>query len=177
MHHCRGYSNRVGVTDVTIETTLTKSRAKSPWVCHMNAGSCNGCDIEILAALTPRYDVERFGITLHGSPRHSDVMLCTGPVTREVAPRLRRIYEQMSDPKFVIAIGSCAATGGVYQETYNILGGVDKVIPVNMYVPGCPPRPEAIIFGAYQVIVALLNSVAKSAHEKAVEEEQKEVEA
>ncbi len=118
---------------------------KSLWVFHLNSGSCNGCDIEIVASLTPRYDVERFGIKLVGSPRHADVLLVTGPVTKEMAPKVKRIYEQMPSPKYVICMGSCGSTGGVFYDSYNCLGGVDKVIPVDVYVPGCPPRPEAMI--------------------------------
>jgi NADH-quinone oxidoreductase B subunit len=131
------------------------SRIHSPWAIHFNSGSCNGCDIEILATLTPRFDVERFGIKLQGSPRHADVLICTGPVTRQARDRLRRVYEQMPEPKFVVAVGSCATSGGVFQGCYNVLEGVDKVIPVNAFIPGCPPRPEAIIDG----IVKLLESL------------------
>ncbi len=131
------------------------ARLNSPWAIHYNSGSCNGCDIEILATLTPRYDVERFGITLQGSPRHADVLICTGPVTRQSRDRLVRIYEQMPDPKFVVAIGPCAISGGVFKGSYNCMDGVDKVIPVDAYIPGCPPRPEAIIDG----IVKLLSSL------------------
>ncbi|MFX1252249.1 MAG: NADH-quinone oxidoreductase subunit B family protein [Promethearchaeota archaeon] len=125
----------------------------SPWVGHLNCGSCNGCDIEILAVLTPRFDVERFGVLLQGSPRHCDVLLCTGPVTRQMEPRLHRIYQQMAEPKFVVAIGTCAATGGVYQECYSIVGRLDKAVPVAAYIPGCPPRPEAIVDGVVKLIM------------------------
>ena len=123
------------------------SLANSPWLVHYNSGSCNGCDIEILATLTPRYDLERLGIKLQGSPRHADVLVCTGPVTRQSRDRLRRIYDQMPEPKFVVAVGACSISGGVFRGCYNILGGVDEVIPVDVYVPGCAPRPEAIING------------------------------
>lgn len=133
----------------------TWARINSPWAIHFNSGSCNGCDIEILATLTPRYDVERFGIKLQGSPRHSDVMICTGPVTRQARERLLRIHEQMPDPKFVVAVGSCAISGGAFQGCYNCLGGIDQVIPVNAYIPGCPPRPEAIIDGVVKLLSSL----------------------
>jgi NADH-quinone oxidoreductase B subunit len=139
----------------TVEGIKTWARINSPWVLHFNSGSCNGCDIEILAALTPRYDLERFGIKLQGSPRHADVLLCTGGVTLQQADRLKRIYEQMPDPKFVVAIGSCALSGGVFQGCYNILGGIEQVIPVHAYIPGCPPRPEAIIDGVYKLLLSL----------------------
>src|SRR5512140_2064067 len=134
----------------------TWARVNSPWVLHFNSGSCNGCDIEILATLTPRYDLERFGVKLQGSPRHADVLLCTGPVTRQARERLIRIYEQMHEPKFVVAIGSCALSAGVFDGCYNVMGGIDKVIPVNAYIPGCPPRPEAIIDGVVKLLASLM---------------------
>lgn len=122
---------------------------------HFNSGACNGCDIEIVALLTPKYDVERFGIKLEPSPRHADVLLVTGAVTRQCAERLKRIYDQMPQPKFVVAIGACACGGGVFNGCYNVLGGVDKVIPVTAYIPGCPPRPEAIMDGVVKLLNAL----------------------
>ena len=121
----------------------------------MATGSCNGCDIEIVAALTPRYDVERFGIMLTGTPRHADVLLITGPVTRPMLPRLKRIYEQTPDPKAVIVVGGCGSTSGVFYESYNVVGPVDEVIPVDVYVPGCPSRPEAIIDGVVKAVTKL----------------------
>lgn len=130
----------------------TWSRITSPWIIHFNAGGCNGCDIEVLAALTPRFDVERFGILLKGTPRHADVLVCTGPVNEQIKSRLRRIYDQMPHPKFVIAVGACAISGGVFRGCYNTLGGMDEVLPVSAYVPGCPPRPDAIIQGVYELL-------------------------
>ncbi|HJJ35788.1 MAG TPA: NADH-quinone oxidoreductase subunit B family protein [Methanocorpusculum sp.] len=128
---------------------------KSLWVFHFNAGSCNGCDIEIVATLTPRYDPERFGVKLVGSPRHADVLLVTGPVTVQMADRLRRVYEQMPSPKVVMAVGTCAQSGGVFFDSYNLAGPVDQIIPVDVYVPGCAPRPEAIINGVVTAIAKL----------------------
>jgi membrane-bound hydrogenase subunit mbhJ len=135
--------------------------SRSLWVFHVNTGSCNGCDIEIVAALTPRYDVERFGIKLVGTPRHADVLLVTGPVSRDMEEKLKRIYEQTPDPKVVMAVGNCGNTGGVFYESYNIVGPVDKVIPVDVYVPGCPPRPEAIIDGVVKTWKKLEDMGAK----------------
>jgi len=124
---------------------LAKSFKKALWVYHCNSGSCNGCDIEIVAALCPRYDVERFGIKLVGTPRHADVLLITGPVTRQQADRVKRVYEQMPDPKVVIAVGNCGNTGDVFYESYNLVGPIQDVLPVDIHVIGCPPRPENII--------------------------------
>ncbi len=153
------------------EKLVIGALTRSPWVSHINAGSCNGCDIEIVAALSPRYDIERFGITLQGSPRHADVLLATGTVTRAMAPRLRQIYSQMADPKFVAAIGGCGIDGGVYQNCYNAIGGLDKVVPISLYVPGCPPRPEAIAYGAYILLMALRNPApAPEFEEEEIEE-------
>ncbi|HOW43861.1 MAG TPA: NADH-quinone oxidoreductase subunit NuoB [Candidatus Aminicenantes bacterium] len=138
-----------------IERLVHWSRVKSPWVLHLNTGACNACDIEILAALMPRFDLERFGILLKGTPRHADVIICTGPITRQNRDRVVRIYEQVPDPKFVVAVGACAMSGCVYRGSYNANLGVDQVLPVNAYIPGCPIRPDALIDG----VVKLLNSL------------------
>jgi NADH-quinone oxidoreductase B subunit len=146
----------------------TWARVNSPWAIHFNSGSCNGCDIEILATLTPRYDLERFGIKLKGSPRHADVLVCTGPVTRQARERLLRVYGQMHEPKFVVAVGSCALSGGAFQGCYNVMGGIDQVIPVDAFIPGCAPRPEAIIDGVVKLLTSLQPApVKKTALEEA----------
>ena len=121
--------------------------AKSPWVVHYDGSSCNGCDIEVLACLTPMYDVERFGIINTGNPKHADVFLVTGSVNEQNKNIVKQIYDQMPEPKVVVAVGICACSGGIFRDTYNVLGGVDSVIPVDCYVPGCAARPEAIIDG------------------------------
>lgn len=131
------------------------ARKKSPWILHLNSGACNACDIEIVAALTPRFDVERLGVLLKATPRHADVIIATGPATRQIKDRLIRIYEQTPDPKFVIAVGACAMSGCVYRGAYNILGGIDQVLPVNVYVPGCPARPDAILEGVVKLLGTL----------------------
>jgi len=128
-----------------IQKAIQWGTGKSPWIIHFNAGACNGCDIETIDALTPRYDLERIGITKQGSPRHADVLVCTGAVTLQTKERLIQIYDQMSEPKFVIAIGTCACTGGVFDGCYSVIGGMDSVIPVDMYLPGCSVRPETIL--------------------------------
>lgn len=131
---------------------LQTSRVKSPWILHFDNSSCNGCDIEILACLTPLYDVERFGMVNMGNPKHADILLITGPVNRRTARVLKNLYEQVPNPKVVVSVGTCASTGGVFHNCYNVIGGVDKIIPVDVYVPGCSVRPEAIIDG---VVLAL----------------------
>ena len=135
-----------------IQSIRQLARKKSPWILHFNTGGCNGCDIEVLSLLTPRYDVERFGILKESSPRHADILVCTGPVTRQIEPRLKRIYDQMPSPKWVLAIGSCSCSGGIFHDGYNVLGGIDKVLPVDMYIAGCPCRPEAIIDGFLELL-------------------------
>ncbi len=124
----------------------------SPWLVHFNTGACNGCDIEVLAALTPHYDPERFGIKLAPSIRHGDILVVTGAVTKKAGERLKRLYEQMPSPKFVVAVGACAISGGVFAGSYSVIGGADKVVPVDIYIPGCPPRPEAILHGIVELL-------------------------
>lgn len=138
----------------------------SPWILHFNAGACNGCDIETIDALTPRYDLERLGIVQQGSPRHADVLVCTGAVTLQTRDRLKEIYEQMPSPKFVIAIGTCACTGGIFDGCYSVTGGIDSVIPVDVYIPGCAVRPEAII-SAVQKLLSTLKPGKKGESENA----------
>jgi NADH-quinone oxidoreductase subunit B len=140
---------------------VEKSFKKSPWVLHYNASSCNGCDIEILACMTPLYDMERFGMVNVGNPKHADILVVTGSVNTRNKDVLKNIYEQMPEPKVVVAVGVCAATGGVFRDTYNVLGGVDKVIPVDVYVPGCPAKPEAIIDGLYKATEILKEKYKK----------------
>jgi NADH-quinone oxidoreductase B subunit len=135
-----------------VQAILRWARRKSPWVLHFNSGGCNGCDIEILDLLTPRFDVERLGILKEASPRHADILLCTGPVTRQSRDRLARIYAQIPAPKWVIAVGSCSCSGGVFARAFNVLGGIDQILPVDVYVPGCPCRPEAVIDGVLRVL-------------------------
>jgi NADH-quinone oxidoreductase B subunit len=135
-----------------LEKVVRWSRKKSPWILHLNSGACNACDIEVVAALTPRFDVERLGVLLKATPRHADVIVATGPVTRQIKDRIIRIYEQTPEPKFVIAVGACAMSGCVYRGAYNIMGGLDQVIPVNVYVPGCPARPDAILDGVVKLL-------------------------
>jgi ech hydrogenase subunit C len=123
---------------------------KSPWVLHYNASSCNGCDLELVATLTPVYDPERFGVINTGNPKHADILLITGSMNVRNVPVVKNLYNQMPSPKAVVAIGICATSGCVFAEAYNVLGGVDKVLPVDVYVLGCAARPEAILDGILQ---------------------------
>src|ERR1017187_8946652 len=128
---------------------------KSPWIIHYDASSCNGCDIETLACLTPGFDVERLGVINTGNPKHADIFLVTGAVNEQSKDVIRNIYHQLAEPKVVVAVGACALSGGIFSECYNISGGVDSVIPVDVYVPGCAARPEAIIDGVVKAIGVL----------------------
>lgn len=132
-----------------------RSRTKSPWVVHFDCGGCNGCDIEILDALTPRHSAERFGVINVGDPRQADVLIVTGPANRRNAGVLRRMYDQMAEPKAVLAVGSCAVHGGIFRGAPNILGGVGEIVPVDAYVSGCPPRPEQILAGVLAAVPLL----------------------
>lgn len=129
--------------------------SKSPWLLHYDGSSCNGCDIEVLAATTPVYDVERFGVVNTGNPKHADIFLITGGINDQNKNVVKQLYDQMPDPKVVVAVGICACDGGIFKECYNILGGADKVIPVDIYVPGCAARPEAIIDGVVKAVALL----------------------
>jgi len=137
------------------------SLKKSPWVFHVNTGACNNCDIEVVNCLTPKFDVERFGITLVGSPRHADALMVTGVVTAQAAPRLRQAYEQTSKPCVVFALGACACGKGIFSNGYHVVGPVDKIIKevdpnaIIAYVPGCPPKPEAMMSGVLKALAAI----------------------
>ena len=138
--------------------------ARSPWILHFDTGSCNGCDLEVWALLTPRYDVERFGGVNRANPKQADILLITGPVTKKCEDRLRNLYEQVPEPKLVMACGNCASTGAPFHNCYNVCQGVDKVNPVDVYVPGCAARPEALIDGFVKAL-SLWEERSKAARE------------
>jgi len=140
----------------TVEERLSKrikqSFGRSLHIRHVDSGSCNGCEFETVALMNPVYDIQRFGIDFVASPRHADMLLITGGVTRNLEEAVRKTYEATASPKMVVAIGACACGGGMFGSTYANVGGVDKLFPVSVYVPGCPPRPQAILEGILKAI-------------------------
>ena len=135
-----------------VSKMVSWARRKSPWIIHFNTGACNACDIEIVASLTPRFDVERFGIVLVGSPRHADALLGTGVINRKTLPRVLRVYEQTPKPCLVIGVGACSSSNHMFTDSYNVVGPYEKHLPVDVWIPGCPPKPEAIIAGVVKAL-------------------------
>lgn len=126
---------------------------RSPWIYRINAGSCNGCDVECATtALIPRYDVERLGCQYCGSPRHADIVLITGPLTARIKDDVLRVFDEIPEPKVTVAVGVCPISGGIFRESYAVHAEIDHYLPVDINVPGCPPRPQAIIEGVAQAI-------------------------
>ena len=126
---------------------IADSTAKSPWLFHINAGSCNGCDIELVAVLTPKFDAERLGFKLTGSPRQADIVVVSGPVTKQVLPRVLRSISQVPEPRCIVTIGSCPQSGNVFKGSYSVCAPLSDYVPVDVAIAGCAPRPEAIIDG------------------------------
>ena len=145
----------------TFPSLFLKALKKSPWVFHAGTSGCNNCDIEIADCLTPRFDVERFGVKLVGSPRHADVMLITGPVSRACREPLQQAWLEMPRPRAAVMVGACACSMGAYKDAYSVTGPPDKVLrEVDpdvqcVYVPGCPPKPETIVMGIVKLLGAL----------------------
>jgi membrane-bound hydrogenase subunit mbhJ len=138
------------------------ARRKSPWVYCLNTGACNGCDIEIAASLAPRYDPEQVGVRREGSPKHADILVVSGPVTLRTRDALLDIYGQMPHPKAVVAVGSCPASGNVFAGSPTVYGAVEQFIPTDVYVAGCPPRPQAIIRGIAQAAQLIADGAQKN---------------
>ena len=146
-----------------IDRLISISRRKSPWVCRLNAGSCNGCDIEITPCLSPRYDVEQIGVELHGTPKHADIVLISGTLTVRSRQAILDIYAQVPNPKAVVALGSCPASGNVFAGSPLVLSeSLDTIVPVDVWVPGCPPRPQLIIEGIQSAARLLEAGTTKS---------------
>ena len=150
----RAAHRRLGEVEADVESVGQKAREKiqkllrrSLAIREVDAGSCNGCELEIVALNNPVYDLERFGIQFVASPRHADMLLVTGPVTRNMELALLKTYQAMPEPKIVVAVGACGISGGIFGKNYASLGGVDNVVPVDVYIPGCPPRPQALLHG------------------------------
>jgi ech hydrogenase subunit C len=151
---------------------VRRARTHSPWVVHFDCGGCNGCDIEILDLLTPVHSAERFGVVNVGDPRQADILLVTGPANLRNAAVLRTTYDQMAEPKAVVAIGACTAYGGIFHGAPNVLGGIHEIVPVDVHVPGCPPRPEAILGGILRAAALLAQPRSQRPAEPALGEAQ-----
>jgi Ni,Fe-hydrogenase III small subunit/formate hydrogenlyase subunit 6/NADH:ubiquinone oxidoreductase subunit I len=133
--------------EVRLKGTIQEVLGRSLAIREVDAGSCNGCELEIVALNNPVHDIERLGIHFVASPRHADMLLVTGPVTRNMEQALRKTYDATPDPKVVVAVGACGISGGIFGTNYATVGAVDRVVPVDVYIPGCPPRPEALLHG------------------------------
>jgi Ni,Fe-hydrogenase III small subunit len=144
-----------------LKATLLKEIKRSAYVYRVDCGGCNGCEIEIFAATTPVFDTERFGIKVVASPRHADILLFTGAVTRAMRAPALRAYEAAPDPKIVVSYGACGCDGGIFHDLYCVWGGTDKIVPVDVYIPGCPPTPAATIYG-FAVALGLLDQKLKA---------------
>ncbi|MDH7577056.1 MAG: NADH-quinone oxidoreductase subunit B family protein [Bacillota bacterium] len=146
-----------------LKLKLLKQIKRSVYVYRVDCGGCNGCEIEIFAAITPLFDAERFGIKVVGSPRHADVVVFTGPMTRPMRMPAIRAYQAAPEPKVVVAYGACGCSGGIFHDSYGVWGGADSVFPVDLYIPGCPPTPCATIHG-FAVALGLLHQKMKGEH-------------
>jgi len=145
----RGEAASIEELGRSVQEEVHRIFGRSLHIREVDAGSCNGCEIEITALSNPIYDIERFGIHFVASPRHADMLLVTGPVTRNMANALKQTYDATPDPKLVIAVGACGISGGIFGQSYASYGGVDTVVPVDVYIPGCPPNPEALLRGIF----------------------------
>src|SRR5207249_10504262 len=146
-----------------IRARADKIFGRSLHIREVDAGSCNGCEIEIVNLNSPVYDLERFGIHFVASPRHADMLLVTGPVTRNMELALKKTYDATPEPRLVVAVGACGCSGGIFGVNYASLGGVDSTIPVDVYIPGCPPRPQALLHG---ILLAVGRLGEKLYHER-----------
>ena len=146
-----------------LKGALLKDIQRSAYVYRVDCGGCNGCEIEIFSAITPVFDAERFGIKVVASPRHADILLFTGAVTRSMRMPALRAYQAAPDPKITVSYGACGCSGGIFHDLYCVWGGTDKIVPVDVYIPGCPPTPPATIYG-FAMALGLLGQKLKATH-------------
>jgi Ni,Fe-hydrogenase III small subunit len=157
------YAIQVDQKMAELKGVLLNDIHRSVFVYRVDCGGCNGCEIEIFAAITPLFDVERFGIKVVSSPRHADILVYTGAVTRSMRIPALRAYHAAPDPKICVAYGACGSSGGIFHDLYCVWGGADKIVPVDVYIPGCPPTPPATIFG-FAMALGLLGQKLKASH-------------
>ncbi len=146
-----------------LKGALLKDIRRSAYVYRVDCGGCNGCEIEIFAAITPIFDAERFGIKVVSSPRHADILVYTGAMTRAMRVPALRAYHAAPDPKICVAYGACGCSGGIFHDLYGVWGGADKILPIDLYIPGCPPTPPATVHG-FAVALGLLQQKMKAVH-------------
>jgi Ni,Fe-hydrogenase III small subunit len=161
--HRDPYEVNLEANAAKLKMALLKDIQRSAFVYRVDCGGCNGCEIEIFAAITPLFDAERFGIKVVSSPRHADILVYTGSMTRSMRLPALRAYQAAPDPKICVAFGACGCSGGIFHDLYGVWGGADKILPIDVYIPGCPPTPAAVIYG-FAVGLGLLGQKMKEEH-------------
>lgn len=146
------HKDAVEIINKDLHRKIRALSRRSIHIREIDSGSCNACELEIISLTNPVYDIERFGVHFVASPRHADMLLVTGPVTRNMELALKKAYEAASEPKIVVAVGDCAMNAGIFKDSYAVVGGVEKVIPVDAYISGCPPRPQELLYGVLRIL-------------------------
>ena len=174
-HHHQTQTSKYAVQQdahaAQLKGALLKDIQRSIFVYRVDCGGCNGCEIEIFAAITPIFDVERFGIKVVSSPRHADILLYTGAMTRSMRVPALRAYHAAPDPKICVAYGACGSAGGIFHDLYCVWGGADKIVPIDVYIPGCPPTPPATVYG-FAMALGILEQKLMATHTTQAEDEQ-----
>lgn len=152
------HSLKFELAETNVREKINKAFGRSLHIRHLDTGSCNGCDFELGALTGPVYDIQRFGFDFVASPRHADILMVTGPVTRNLEIAAQKTYAATPAPKLIVAVGTCACSGGICGKSYTSAGGVDNILPVDVYIPGCPPRPQALIHGLFQLVEDMINN-------------------